>query len=173
VAGEPRAPEPVASVGALDPVADLVREFLHRSGAIRIAAVVDDEHGEPALIDCGRFSAIQVTIGERTVVLPHSAPLDVEPPDPGDVRRLPPFDVDAAAGEIAGPIGGLEHLARAVRALAQQLGGRSVAMAQFETTTPGLALSISAREGEPLVVAIGDDEYEMDPGWPAASVQDL
>ena len=43
-------------------------------------------------------------------------------------------------------------------------------MAQFETTTPDVPLSISARPGEPMVVAIGEDEYEMDAGWPPARV---
>jgi hypothetical protein len=159
-----RQPPGVASVGPLDEVAAFLREFVHRSGAIRAVAVVDGD--ETALVECGRLAPIEVTVGDRRVVLPHGVELDVEPPVLEDVRQLPPFDVDAATGEITSPLGGLEHVATAVRALAGRLGQRGVALAQFETTTPGLPLTISARRGDPLVVAIGEDEYEMDPGWP-------
>jgi hypothetical protein len=161
-----RQPPGVASVGPLDEVAALLREFVHRSGAIRAVAVVDGDGDETALVECGRLAPIEVTVGDRTVVLPHGVELDVEPPVLEDVHQLPPFDVDATTGEIASPLGGLEHLATAVRALAARMGGRGLALAQFETTTPGLPLTISARRGDPLVVAIGEDEYEMDPRWP-------
>ena len=161
-----RQPPGVASVGPLDDVAALLREFVHRSGAIRAVAVVAGDGDETALVECGRLAPIEVTVGDHRVVLPHGVELDVEPPELGDVRQLPPFDVDVATGEIASPLGGLEHLATAVRTLAGRLGGRGVALAQFETTTPDLPLTISARPGDPLVVAIGEDEYEMDPGWP-------
>jgi hypothetical protein len=68
---------------------------------------------------------------------------------------------------VAATIGGVEHLAEAVEDLALALGGRSVAMAQFETTTPGLLFSVTARLGDPIVLSIGEDEYEMEPGWPS------
>jgi hypothetical protein len=153
----------VESVGSLDPTVLLLREFLHRSGALRAVAVVDGGPGDaPALVDCARLAPIEVTIAGNTVQLPHSAPLDVIGLPVPEVRQLPPFEVDAEAGTVAGAIGGIEHLAGAVRALAKTLGGRSVAMAQFETTTPDLPLAISARGDEPIVVSIGDEQFELD-----------
>jgi hypothetical protein len=163
--------EVVASVGALDATVVLLRDFLHASGALRAVAVVErpDGHGE-AIVDCGRLAAIEVDLGDRVLVLPHSAPLDVAAPALPEVRQLPPFEVDAAAGTLAGPLGAIEHLARAVRALAELLGGRGVALVQFETTDPEAPLAITARAGgeEPLVLAIGEEEHEMEPGWPPA-----
>jgi hypothetical protein len=55
-----------------------------------------------------------------------------------------------------------------VRALAAALGGRNVALVQFETSDPEVPLSITARAeaGEPLVVSLGEEEFEMAPGWP-------
>jgi hypothetical protein len=55
-----------------------------------------------------------------------------------------------------------------VRDLADVLGGRNVAMVQFETNQPEAPLAITARAGgvDPLVLALGEDEFEMEPGWP-------
>jgi hypothetical protein len=161
--------ELVASVGALDVVVATMREFLHRSGAVRTVAVVDREPGEgPVVIDCGRLQPIEVDYGDHVVHLPHSIELDVEPADLPEVRLLPPFEVDAAQAEIAAPVGGVAHLAAAVRDLAAALGGRNVAMAQFATNDPQAPLAITARAdgSEPIVLALGEDEFPMEPDWP-------
>ena len=161
--------ELVGSVGPLDAVVVALREFLHRSGAVRAVAVVDREPGEgPAVIDCARLSPIEVDYGDRVVHLPHSIELDAEPPALPDVRQLPPFEVDTARAEIAAPLGAVAHLAGAVRDLAAALGGRNVAMAQFATNHPDAPLAITARAdgSEPIVLALGDEEFPMEPGWP-------
>jgi hypothetical protein len=162
-------PEVVASVGPLDPVVVLLREFLHRSGAIRAVAVVEGGPGEPpAVVDCGRLAPIVVEAGGRTVILPHTAQLDAAAPELPSVRQLPRFDVDMVTAEITAPPGGVAHLASAVRGLADLLGGRNVAMAQFETSDPDAPLAVTARAGgaDPIVLALGEDEFEMEPGWP-------
>jgi hypothetical protein len=161
--------ELVASVGPLDVVVVTLRDFLHRSGAVRAVAVVDQEPGVgAAVVDCGRLQPIEVDYGDRVVHLPHSIELDVEPAPLPEMRMLPPFDVDAAEAEIAAPIGGVAHLAAAVRDLAAALGGRNVAMAQFATNDPQAPLAITARAdgSEPIVLALGEEEYAMEPGWP-------
>lgn len=155
----------VASAGSLDAVVVTLRDFVHRSGAVRAVAVVDAD--PPAVVDCGRLAPIEIEVGERIVHMPHAIELDAAPLAELDVRQLPPFDVDAATGEVAATIGGVEHLAEAVADLALALGGRSVAMAQFETTTPDVLFSVTARVGDPIVLSIGEDEYEMEPGWPS------
>lgn len=162
--GEDAPREVVASVGALDAVVVLLREFLHRSGALRAVAVVDGAPGEaPAVVECGRLAPIEVDLGERAVVLPHALELDVPAPDLPDVRRLPRFDVDRGEATIAAPLGGVGHLADAVAGLAARLGGRNVAMVQFETNDPETPLALTARAdaSEPIVVALGEDEYEL------------
>ncbi|HEX2103795.1 MAG TPA: hypothetical protein VHF51_09095 [Solirubrobacteraceae bacterium] len=162
-------PEVVASVGPLDEVVVLLREFLHRSAAIRAVALVAGPSGEgTALVDCGRLLPIEVEAGGRRVALPHAIELDPEPPPLPEIRRFAPFEVDPAEGRIAAPPGAVAHLANAVRELADRLGGRNVAMVQFETSDPDAPLTITARAGgeDPLVLALGEEEFEMDPGWP-------
>jgi hypothetical protein len=171
MAGENDVPEVVASVGPLDAVVVLLREFLHRSGALRAVGVVEGEPGdEPAVVDVRRLHPTEVEIGDHTVLLPHAIELDAAAPDLPSVRQLPRFDVDVETGEIAAPPGGVAHLADAVRGLADLLGGRNVAMVQFETNQPDAPLAITARAGgaDPLVLALGDEEFEMDAGWPPA-----
>src|SRR4051812_6749115 len=74
--GENDAPEVVASVGPLDAVVVLLREFLHRSGALRAVAVVEGAPGdEPAVVDVRRLHPTEVEIGDRTVLLPHAIEL--------------------------------------------------------------------------------------------------
>ena len=152
--------ELVASVGALDEVVAALREFVHRSGALRAVGLVDQAPGEgPAVVECGRLAVIEVDFGDRLVHLPHGIELDVPTPPLPEVRQLPPFDVDPESGEVTGTIGGLDHLVDGVRGLADALGGRNVAMAVFETTHSEAPLAITARAGgdEPVVIAIGDD----------------
>ena len=165
------APEVVASVGELDAVVVLLREFLHRSGALRAVALVDGPPGEgPAVVDCARFAPIEVEAAGRTVHVPHGAALDASAPELPALRQWPPFEVNVARAEVGAPPGAVAQVAEAVRALAELLGGRNVAMAQFETNDPEAPLAITARAGgtDPLVLALGEEEFEMDPGWPDA-----
>lgn len=158
----------VASVGALDPVVATLRDFLHRSGATRAVAVVDGtDVGEgPAVVDVGRLTPIEVQHGGRIAHLPHAIELDAEPLGRIDVKQLPRFDVDPQSGEVAATIGGVEHLARATRDLATLIGGRTACLVQFDTTTPDVLFGIAAQGDEPFVLTIGEEEFEMDPGWP-------
>ena len=95
--------ELVASVGALDGAVAALREFVHRSGALRAVGLVDRDPGEgPAVVECGRLAVIEVDFGDRIVHLPHGIELDVPTPALPDVRQLPPFDVDPATGEVTG-----------------------------------------------------------------------
>ena len=154
--------EVVMTVGELDYVVVTLRDFLHRSGALRVVAVVPG----PAVVDVGRFLPVEVTRDDRVVQIAHGQTLIAVPLPLPEVRQLPPFDVKPDTGEVHSTIGGLEHYAEAVRALAHALGDDAIAMASFETTTPDLPLSISARGDEPIVLAIGEDDYEMEADWP-------
>ncbi|MBA2349217.1 MAG: hypothetical protein H0V81_13075 [Solirubrobacterales bacterium] len=167
---DPGATEPVdvvATVGALDPTVLLLREFLHRSGALRTVAVVQLED-DTAVVDVGRLQPVEVTIGERTVQLPHALELDAAALLVPDVKQLPPFEVDPSTGEVSSPLGGLEHYARSVRDLAGILGEDNVAFVSWETSDPEVPISITARASDDgLLVTLGEEEFETEPGWPA------
>jgi hypothetical protein len=150
-------PEP-----ALDRAVAALREFLHRSGALRAQALIDaGPDSPPALVACSRLGPIEIVIGDRELELPHGMELDAEPPDLGDVRQMPPFQISIERGEVTGTIGGLQHLAAAVSRLAEAIGGRTVAVVEFETTSADVPLALSARSGEAVVVTLGEETYEL------------
>jgi hypothetical protein len=152
----------VATVGPLDAVVETLRDVLHRSGALRVAVVVDVPDSSAALVDVGRLAPVEVRIGERILHLPHAIELEAESLGSAiELRQLPPFEVDAQSGEVIGTIGGLDMLADAMRTLAEVLGGQSVAMAQYQTVTPDVSLTVTARHGEPVLVTLGEAEWEM------------
>jgi hypothetical protein len=152
----------VATVGPLDAVVETLRDVLHRSGALRVVALVDIPDGPAALVDVGRLLPVEVTIGDRRMHLPHAIELDAQPlSDHIQLRQLPPFEVDPVSGEVVGTLGGLDMLADAMRELAELLGGRSVAIAQYPTATPDVELTVTARIGEPVLVTLGEEESEL------------
>jgi hypothetical protein len=156
-----REPRGVLSPADRELAVALARELLHRSGALRVSIALDGS--PPAVIACERFGAIVVHEQDRELVLAHDAgaedELDCELPL---MRSLPPFEVDAATGAVAGVLGGLEMLGRGVRELAALLPGSSVVAAEFETTDPACPLGLAGRAGEPVVVLLGEHEFELD-----------
>jgi hypothetical protein len=78
------------------------------------------------------------------------------------MRQLPPFEVDAETGKVAGVLGGLEMLGRVTREIAALLPGESVVAAEYETTDPASPLGLAGRPGEPVVVLLGEHEFELD-----------
>jgi hypothetical protein len=149
----------VATVGDLNPVVETLRAFLHDCGAVRVVAIVDGD--EPAIVDVGRLAPIEVTTDAGMVHLAHATPLDAEPLARPRVRQLPPFEVDPNQGTVIGTMGGVDMIADALRELASVFGGASVAMAQFATSAGDTLLTVSARAGEPVLVAIGDEQFEL------------
>lgn len=148
----------VASAGPLDNIAAALREFIHRSGALRVVAVTAD-----SMVDCPRLAPIEVTTQGSTVALPHAIELDVDDPiDVPAVVQPPPFEVDPDALEVRSPIGVLEAMGDSVRAMANSIGPTVVVMATFPTLPPEHALSITARGAEPLVFALGEELFSLD-----------
>lgn len=147
---------------ALDAAAAALRDFVHRSGALRAQALVEISPGEaPAIVSCTRLGPLEIVAGGRTVHLDHDAPVAPSPVDLDDLRPLPPFEVDAQLAEIAGVVGGLDLIADAVRRVADALGPRAAVVVELPTTSPALELALSARAGEPVLVTIGEDSYEL------------
>lgn len=140
-----------------------VRAFCEASGAERVAVVLDTGAGEAVILECLPGAPLELTAGDETFTIPPDAtegivPLPVEAPlaPPGSA-----IDVDVDAGEVHAPIGVLPSLADGLLALARALGGRTVAAADFATREPGRPLTLAAREGEGVMVAVGDQHFEL------------
>lgn len=150
------------STSPLDTAVVALRAFVHKSGALRAQALVPQgPGGSPAIVSCTRLGPIEVLAGERAVELAHDVEIDARAPDLGELRPLPPFEVDALRGEVAGMIGGMDLVAGAVNAIAAAIGEAAAVVVELETTTPQLPLVLSARPGEPLLVTLGDETFEL------------
>jgi hypothetical protein len=139
----------------------LARELLHGCGALRVSIALDAT--PPAVIECARLGPVVVhEAGSEAQTLPHDAAADVALPPLPLMRQLPPFEVEPETGAVAGVLGGLEMLGRAVREIAGLLPGETVVAAEFETTDPDDPLGLAGRPGEPVLVLVGEHELELD-----------
>jgi hypothetical protein len=127
---------------------------------LRVSVALDGD--PPAVVECERLSAVVVHDERGTRELPHDAAAGVALPELPRMHRTGRFEVGIDDGAVAGPLGALELLGRAVRDMAALLPGRSVVAADYETTDPGAPRGIAGRAGEALVVLIGEEEYALD-----------
>jgi hypothetical protein len=136
--------------------AAIARAFAARAGALRVVLIVDRGEQEPLMVDCDPAGDVEITDGDVTT---HDT--TETQGDAPDVRAVPAtaISLDTETGELAAPLGAIEQLARALLEVAQRLGGRSVATAEFATS--GDPITLAAREGEPVVLAAGDEEYRL------------
>ncbi len=149
----------------------LARELVHRSGALRVSAMVDrGDDRPPAVVALARLGALEVTEDGETRTLPHDATVAAPAPELPHVRQLPVIEVDAREGTVAAPIGGVEMLGRALRAGAEALGGRSVVAADYPTTDPESPLGLAAQPSGTLVVLLGEEEFELELDPPASGL---
>jgi hypothetical protein len=146
--------------GGADAVAATLGAFLAASGARSAMAVLDTPTG-PALVECDVTNGAFVTEGEEQRPAMPAAPLPLP-----HLHSFELIEVDAARAEITAPMGAVAHLAGATQELAGTLGGRSVVTAEFATTDPLTPLTIAARPGEPIVLALGEEQFAMPEGWP-------
>jgi hypothetical protein len=140
----------------------LAREFLHRSGALRVGLLVDRGAGrEPAVVECARLTPISIIEDGEESQVEHGVELTTAIPQLPEVRQIPGIQADPVAGTVAAPPGGVEMLGRALREIAALLGGHSIAAADFETLDPEIPLGLAARGDEPLVALVGDEQFEL------------
>ncbi len=149
------APEP-------EVVAATLGAFLRACGGERASALVDRGARPAFLVESDATGPAELTEEEQTRPLAAAA----EPLTLPHVHAFAPLQVDAAQAEITAPIGAVAHLARAVRELARQLGGRSVLTVEWQTTDPDAPLAIAARGEEPLLLVIGEEDFAMPADWP-------
>lgn len=148
-------------------IAVTLRTFVHAAGALEATLLLDQgSEAPPLVVECPAVGPLLMAEGEEVVQLDADR-LAAEPLPLPEVRALPPFEVDAVRAEITGPLGGIEHQARAVRDVVDLFPGRSVLSVAFATTDVETPLTIAARSGDPLVLALGEEEqFEMAAGWP-------
>ena len=142
-----------------------VRAFGASSGAEQVLVLLDSgEEDVPTMVEWRPDAPLELTDGGITWEVPDdiagaSAPL----PLPG-VRAAAPassIQVDLESGTVQAPPGALPALCRAVAALAEAFGGLSVASADWPTRQPGRPLTVAARPGEPPVIGVGDQLFEV------------
>jgi hypothetical protein len=141
-----------------------VRAYAERSTASRVVLLVDQgDDDPPTMIDRDAFGVIELTDGEAPVTIPAGTLVPAEPRALPELRPAPPsaLRADPATGELAAPIGTIANMGEGVLGLARAFGGRSVASADFATQDPDLPMTIVARDGEPLLLAVGDGRFEL------------
>jgi hypothetical protein len=144
-----------------------VRAFAAASGAERVVLLLDRGDGlTPTMVEGDELGGVEVTDEGDSWALEPSMPAGAQPRALPELRPPPPsalaFDPDT--GQLEAPLGAVANLARGVLALAAAFGGRSVASVDFPTRDPDLPLTIAGREGDPIVVAAGEQRFELPPG---------
>ena len=163
----PPAAEDPAALKAIARHADAiatVRAFAARSEALRVVLIVDrGAEDAPAMLDAVPGGAIELTDEGEAHAVPAEMPVPVPPRALPEIRPAPSsaLRADPITGELAAPIGAIANLGHAVLGLARAFGGRSVATAEFATQDRDLPMTIVAREGEPLLLAVGDGRFEL------------
>jgi hypothetical protein len=139
------------------------RELVLRANALRVVLLIDRGDETPLMVDADADGEVEVTDGETVATIPPEAHPDEAPMPLPDVRAIPAtaISVDLATSELHAPLGAIEHLAQALTALAHTLGDRSVATAELATSDPETPITLAAREGEPAILAAGDQEYRL------------
>jgi hypothetical protein len=145
----------------LEQVGATLRSFVSKSGALQAVAATP-----LGIVTCDGTGA--VFFQETDADEPRE--IDVKGVTPAtldtELKRLPPFVVDELRGEVHGPLGGLEHVAEGVLSLTRALGAPSVAMTWPPATDDEIQFVVSGRDGEGVVVVIGDESFTMGEDWP-------
>lgn len=143
-----------------------LRALVARAGALRAVALLDrGDAADPVVVDCETGGEVEVAEGEQARAW--DGPDDAEPLAlPDHLHPFPALSVDLDEQTVQSPLGVLDHVGRVVRDSALALPGRSVLTVGFATTVEGVPVYLSARSGEPLVLSLGDAEYELPEGWP-------
>jgi hypothetical protein len=131
--------------------------FRERSGAIRVVLLLDQD-GEAVLVESTPDSLTVTHKDETTDATPNTQPITLHRLTPVPASAI---SLDAETGELSAPLGTIEHLAKATLDLASAFGGRTVATAEFATRDPELPITFAAREGEPVILAAGDEQFEL------------
>jgi hypothetical protein len=139
-----------------------LRVFQERAHATRVVLLLEASAGT-TMLEADADANVAITEGEAVAVIPATAAVPAQPKPLPEIRTAPAsaIHIDTDSGELAAPLGTVEHLASSTLALARAFGGLTVATAEFATDDPELPITFAAREGEPVVLAAGDATYEL------------
>jgi hypothetical protein len=147
-----------------DVILATVHDFAERSGATRVAVLLDRGPDRLApIIEAVAGEPLTIEQGAERLLVPPTELIGVEAL-PLDLPRAIPataLDVDPEEGRIEAPIGAVDALARAILDLAGALGRRSVVHAEFATRS-GTPLALSGRSGEAVVVSAGEHQFALE-----------
>jgi hypothetical protein len=138
------------------------RAFLQRARANRVVLLVHTPDGETAMLDATP-DGVEITEGDAVAFIPATAAVPAQPRALPEIRPTPAtaIQIDTVTGELAAPLGTVDHLAEVTLALAKTFGGLTVATAEFATHDPDVPITFAAREGERVVLQAGDELYEL------------
>jgi hypothetical protein len=138
------------------------RVFLQKAHATRVVLLVHTPAGETAMLD-STPEGVEITEADTVTQIPATAAVPVPPRALPEIRPTPAtaIHIDTTTGELAAPLGTVDHLAEITLALAKAFGGLTVATAEFPTHDPSLPITFAAREGERVVLQAGDEQYEL------------
>lgn len=139
-----------------------IRAFQQRSNATRVVLLLDTPD-QPTMLESDSDGGIAITEGDAVAFIPNTAAIPAPPKPLPEIRPAPAsaIHIDTDTGELAAPIGTVEHLASSTLALAQAFGGLTVATAEFATDDAELPITFAARDGERVVLAAGDAQFEL------------
>lgn len=142
-----------------------VRAFGSRSGAEQVLVLIDrGDDAAPTMVEWRPGIPLELTDEGITWEVPDDIAADVAPlalPGVGRAAPASALRIDAEAGVVEGPVGAVAALCDAVRALAEAFGGRSVASADWATVEEERPFTVAARPGEPAVLGVGDQLFEL------------
>ena len=139
-----------------------IRTFQAASHAVRVVLIVHTPEGENAMLE-STDEGVEITEGDTTAFIPADAAVPAAPRALPQIRPAPAsaIHIDTATGELAAPLGTIDHLAEITLALAKAFGGLTVATAEFATRDAELPITFAAREGERVVLQAGEEQYEL------------
>jgi hypothetical protein len=139
-----------------------IRTFQAASHALRVILIVHTPEGENAMLE-STAEGLEITEGDTVTFIPPTAAVPAPSRPLPQIRPTPAtaIHIDTITGELAAPLGTIDHLAEVTLALAKAFGGLTVATAEFATQDPEVPITFAAREGEPIVLQAGDEQYEL------------
>ena len=139
-----------------------IRTFQAASHALRVVLIIHTPDGENAMLE-STDEGLEITEGDTVAFIPPDAAVPAPSCALPQIRPTPAsaIHIDTTTGELAAPLGTIDHLAEITLALAKVFGGLSVATAEFATQDPDLPITFAAREGERVVLQAGEEQYEL------------
>jgi hypothetical protein len=139
-----------------------IRAFQAAANATRVILIIHTPEGENAMLE-STPEGLEITEGDTVAFIPATAAVPAAPRRLPQIRPTPAsaIRIDTTTGELAAPLGTIDHLAEVTLALAKAFGGLTVATAEFSTQDPDLPITFAAREGERVVLQAGEEQYEL------------